>query len=351
MRRAMPLVLALTLLLPGCSIRTLGAPKGDLTLVATFDDTQQLVTGHSVQIADVKVGTVTGVRLVSGYKAQVTLSIKDGYRIPQGTSAEIKVTSLLGENFVDLRPPPGRGLGTGPFLRDGDRIARTSTQPAFEQVVGRAGPLLKALAGDDLATIVNAGAAAFGGNGAKLNSAVARSAVLLEMFADQRARLTTTVDEFARLGRSLAAGDDHLRRTPEELERTTRMLNDNAEEILRTVEKLTTTARLLNDKVLQGRVARLRKLIRQVDPVLKLLAGDRQRLGRLVDGIQVFTAELPRATYDGQLLLYPLLRLVLPDGTILPRPSSGPTRIGGRDPLPPKVRDAMPNLDDILERP
>ncbi|ACY99355.1 MlaD family protein [Thermomonospora curvata] len=357
MRRTLILTLAAVLLATGCSVRTFGAPKGGLTLVAVFDDVQQLTVGHSVQLSDVKVGSVTDVKLVSGYKAEVTMSIVDGHRIPQGTSAEIKVTSLLGENFVELRLPPGRDMSTGPFLRSGDRITQTSTQPSFEQVVGRAGPLLDALAGDDLAAIVEAGATALGGNGPKLNAAVAKSAKLLDMFADQRAELTTAVDEFARLGRALAKGSDALGRAPEELERTTRMLNQNAEEMLRAVEKLTRTARLLGDGVLEGRVLRLKNLIRQVDPVLDQLAGDRRRLGALVDGIEVFTRELPLATYDGQLLLYPLLRFVLDDGTILPSSAGGRAARGGvrrtkaADPVPPKVREAMPNLDDIWERP
>ncbi|WP_119728953.1 MlaD family protein [Thermomonospora amylolytica] len=346
--RAVALGLVAGLLAAGCSIRTLGAPKGELTLVAVFDDTQQLVAGHSVQMSDVKVGSVTDVRLVDGYKAQVTMTIEDGFRIPQGTTAEIKVTSLLGENFVDLRLPAGRTMATGPYLADGARIARTSTQPSFEQVVGRAGPLLEALAGDDLATIVDAGATALGGNGPKLNTAVARSSQLLQQFADQRRQLTTAVEEFARLGRSLANGSDRLGAVPDDLERTTRLLDENADEILATVEKLTRTARLLGDKVLEGRVTRLKTLIRQVDPVLRLLAGDRQRLGRLVDGIEVFTAELPRATYDGQVLLYPLLRLVLDDGTVLPQSGSGPATAGPADPLPEEVRRAMPTVDDIV---
>ncbi|WP_241661059.1 MlaD family protein [Thermomonospora catenispora] len=336
------------MLATGCSIRTLGGPKGGLTLVAVFDDVQHLVVGHSVQMSDVKVGTVTDVRLVDGYKARVTMSIEDGFRIPRGTTAEIRVTSLLGENFVDLRLPKGRTMASGPYLGGGDRIAQTSTQPSFEQVVGRAGPLLKALAEGDAATIVDAGASALGGNGDVLNTAVARSSRLLEQFADQRRQLTTAVDQFARLGRSLADGADRLGAVPGELERTTRVLNENAEQILATVEELTRTARLLGDKVLENRVTRLKTLIRQVDPVLELLAGDRQRLGRLVDGIEAFTAKLPRATYDGQLLLYPLLRLVLDDGTVLPSTGSGPATTGRSDPLPAGVRAAVPMTDDVV---
>ena len=46
-----------------CSLQTFGTPSGDMTLNATFDDVQSLVAGHSVQISDVRVGTVTGIRL------------------------------------------------------------------------------------------------------------------------------------------------------------------------------------------------------------------------------------------------------------------------------------------------
>ncbi|MER7541686.1 MlaD family protein [Spirillospora sp. NPDC127506] len=95
------LVVAVALAVSGCSYQTAGAPKGDLTLTATFDDAQGLVAGHSVQMSDITIGTVTKVELV-GYKARATLSIEDGIKIPKGTRAEIKVTSLLGENYVDL---------------------------------------------------------------------------------------------------------------------------------------------------------------------------------------------------------------------------------------------------------
>jgi len=163
-RMILLLAAAAVLLVSGCSYQTAGAPKGDLTLTATFDDVQQLVAGHSVQMADITVGTVTKVELV-GYKARVTLSIEDDVKIPQGTRAEIKVTSLLGENYVELQMPPGRSMSTGPFLADGGVISNTGVQPSFEEVVGRAGPLIEALAGDDVATVVNAGATALDGNG------------------------------------------------------------------------------------------------------------------------------------------------------------------------------------------
>ncbi|RAY16023.1 virulence factor Mce family protein [Actinomadura craniellae] len=335
--------------LAGCSLPTTGAPQGDMTVTAVFADSQNLVSGHSVQLADVKIGSITGVELdTRTYKTKVTMSLMDGYRLPVGTSAEVAVTSLLGENFVRLSLPPGGSLSRGPFIADGGQITRTSVQPQFEQVVGQAGPLLKALAGDDVATVVNAGATALDGNGEKLNAMLAKSSDLLRIVGAQRAELGASVDRMAKLSRSLARGEDQLGRAPRELERTTRLLNENKDKILKTVENLTRMARLLNDRVLEGRVQRFKTLVNQLDPVLAQLAGDRQRLTRLINGLVSFEQQLPKATYDGQLLLYAVLKFVTADGKIIPAGSTGGG--GGAAParLPAGVQGAFPTLGGAL---
>ncbi|GAA2598496.1 MlaD family protein [Actinomadura fulvescens] len=353
--RGLPfVVLAAVLVLTGCSYKTAGAPGGGLTLHATFTDVQGLVAGHSVQMSDVKVGSVTKVELdKTTYRTRVTLSIKDGIRVPRTVSAEIKITSLLGENYVDLRLPPGGRLDQGPFLAAGNDIGRTSVQPAFEEVVGQTGPLLKALASDDVAAVVNAGATALDGNGHKLNTMIAKSGDLVKVFADQRQQLASAVDQFARLGNSLAKGGADLERAPVELEKTTRLLRDNKEKILSVVARLTRMARELNDKVLEGRVQRFKGLLRDLDPVLAQLGNNRKRLTDLVNGLVTFTDKLPRASYDGQLLLYPLLRLVWPDGSpVIPGlPGNGGDQKTRADQVPKELRGALPDLDKMLRTP
>ncbi|XRQ04808.1 MlaD family protein [Actinomadura welshii] len=349
-RTVLVLVVALAAALAGCSYQTAGAPKGELTLTATFDDVQQLVAGHSVQMSDITIGSVTEVELV-GYKSRVTLSIEDGIKIPKGTRAEIKVTSLLGENYVELRIPPNASMERGPFLADGAVIDDTRVQPSFEQVVGQAGPLIEALAGDDVATVVNAGATALDGNGEKLNKTIAQAGDLLKMFADQRRELGESVDRFARLGRSLAKGSDALDEAPGRLEATTRLLDDNKEEIIETVDRLTRMARELNDKVLERRITRFRALLRDIDPVLQDLGGNRKRLTELVNGIELFSERLPLASYDGQLLLYPILRFVWPDGSpVVPGVDypAGPASTN-RTAIPKEFEGALPGIENILE--
>ncbi|MCP2334775.1 MlaD family protein [Actinomadura rupiterrae] len=353
------LLLTLTLALTGCSFQTFGAPKGKVHLTAVFDDAQGLVAGHSVQMSDVKIGTVLSVKR-EGYKAKVTMAILDKYHLPQGTRAEIKVTSLLGENYVDMILPPGGSMNQGPFLANGARIQDATVQPAFEQVVGQTGPLLKSLAGNDVATIVNAGAQALDGQGHKLNKTVKQTGDLVKLFADQRAELGESIDQFARLGRSLAAGKDALGQAPVEIAKTTDLLNKDKDKILKTIDRLTYAAAELNDKVLAGRVATFRRLLNDVDPIVAQLGSDRTRLTNLVNGLVAFEKKLPLASYDGSLMMYPVLRLVWPDGTpVLPGlgggggsgGSGGGKKPKASNPLPPKARDTFPNLDSLLEPP
>ena len=119
MRRLLGVVLAAVVALSAsCSLQTTGALKGHMSLIAEFPDAQHLVAGHSVRIGDVQVGSVTKVAL-DGYKARVTMSIIDGHRIPVGTRPELGLSSLLGENFVQLDLPPHFDPVHGPFLKSG----------------------------------------------------------------------------------------------------------------------------------------------------------------------------------------------------------------------------------------
>lgn len=343
-RTALLLAIALVLAVSGCSVRTIGAPTGSLTLTGTFDDAQNLVAGHSVQVGDVKIGSVTDVRLVHGYRAKVTMSIKDGVRIPVGTTAEISVTSLLGENYVKLTLPPGGDMSRGPFMADHSAFARTSVQPAFEQVVGQAGTLIKAVSGNDIGTIVDAGATALGGNGQNLHSIIAKSTTLLQIFADQRRQLSDAVGQFAILSTSLAGGKDQLDQAPGQLAKTTKLLNDNKDKILSTVAALSAVARQLNDKVLTGRVDRLKELVAELNPVLAQFGDNRQALTDLLQGLVVFTRKLPLAGYDGQLLLYPILKFVLPGQPPSPPVRTAPSQQAPGFQVPGWLQNVLPNL-------
>lgn len=304
------LVAALIVGLGGCSLRTVGAPKGDITLHATFDDVQSLVPGHSVQVADIRVGTVTAVRL-DGYRARVTMSLRDDRRIPTGTTATIAKSSLLGENYVRLDLAPGRRLDTGPYLASGDAIGRTAVQPDLEQISAKVGPLLAALGGQDIATISGESATALGGRGAKLNTLIERAAEVGDQYAAASNDLVRALDSLARLGTSLRQGSKEIDRLPGNVELATRRLQDDRDNLKRTIRSLLELATSVNARVQQRHAARLAALLARADELLAAALRGRDELKALTGTVLDFLHG-PSVSHSGQALLFLWIKGFLP---------------------------------------
>ena len=93
----------------------------DYVVRARFADASQLVRGNLVQVAGVKVGSISKIRLTGDGQAEVAMKIDDAeYRpLRRGTRAIIRQASLSGvaNRYVDLQLPPGDHTATIP--RDG----------------------------------------------------------------------------------------------------------------------------------------------------------------------------------------------------------------------------------------
>ncbi|MFI6497728.1 MCE family protein [Nonomuraea typhae] len=330
--RALTSLLALAIT-TSCSLQTLGAARGDLTIAATFDDVQSLVAGHSVQVADVRVGTVTGIRL-EGYRARVTMEIGGARRVPVGTTAAVAKTSVLGENYVALRPPPGRDLTTGPFLPAGATITDTSVEPDIEQVTEKAGPLVEALGAQDVNAILDAASTAFAGKGADVNALIRRTAEVTDAYAAARAELGATIDHLARLGADLAKGEKELDRLPGTLAAATARLAHGRRHVKTALIALTDLAREANATVYPRHAARLRTIMRELDAITDAMVRGKDDLKRLVARLQYFI-DTPPITVNGQVLIYVWLKGLLVDD--------------GRGVIPNDVRAEPPPLPNQLK--
>ncbi|MBB6552677.1 MCE family protein [Nonomuraea rubra] len=308
-RRLIAGLAALTLA-AGCSLQTLGATTGDLTLHAVFDDVQSLVAGHSVQIADVRVGTVTGIRL-EGYRARVTMSVQSAHRVPEGSTATVAKTSVLGENYVRLTPPAGKNLATGPYLKDGATIAETSVEPDIEQVTAKAGPLIEALGAQDVNAILDAASTAFAGQGDEVNRLIKQTAQVTDAYAAARRDLGTSIDALARLGDDLAEGSAELDRLPGTLAAATERLAHGRRHVKRTIVALTKLAEQANLTVYPRHAERLRTLLRELEAVSTAMQRGKEDLKALVAKLQAFI-DTPPITVNGQVLIYVWLKGLLP---------------------------------------
>jgi phospholipid/cholesterol/gamma-HCH transport system substrate-binding protein len=106
-----------------------------------FADVIDLVPQSSVKVNDVSVGKVTEIAL-DGWHAVVTVELRGDVRLPDNATARLRQTSLLGEKFVSLAPPPDAApLGR---LEDGDLIPLDQTDriPELEEVLSALSLLL-----------------------------------------------------------------------------------------------------------------------------------------------------------------------------------------------------------------
>jgi phospholipid/cholesterol/gamma-HCH transport system substrate-binding protein len=145
---------------------------------------------------------------------------------------------------------------------------------------------------------------------------------LLGLFASQRDHLDTTVTDLARLGRELANGQDELGKLPAGLAKTTKMLADDKDRLLDTISKITDLARTTDDTVLIGHIDEIKTLVGELGPVIATLAADKTNLAGLITTMQDFVAKVPRAIFNGQLLLYPVLKPTVGNTGNYPTPSS-----------------------------
>ncbi|MEO3884751.1 MCE family protein [Nonomuraea sp. B5E05] len=320
-------LLVLSLTTSSCSLRTLGATTGDLTLHAVFDDVQSLVAGHSVQISDVRVGTVTGIRL-QGYRARVTMSITSEHRLPEGSTATVAKTSVLGENYVLLAPPKGKDLATGPYLRSGATIADTSVEPDIEQVTAKAGPLIEALGAQDVNAILDAASTAFAGQGDDVNKLIRQTAEVTDAYAAARRDLGTSIDALAELGDDLARGSTELDRLPGTLASATTRIAHGREHVKKTIVALTKLAKEANLTVYPRHAARLRTLLRELAAISSAMQRGGEDLKALVAELQTFI-DAPPITVNGQVLIYLWLK-----GVLLPQ-----RRDADRPALPNRIED------------
>jgi phospholipid/cholesterol/gamma-HCH transport system substrate-binding protein len=147
--KAVIALLGAALMLSGCSfdVYKLPLPGGvdvgsnPLTIKAEFHDVLDLVPDSTVKVNDVTVGKITDISL-KGYTAEVTMQLRNDTKLPANAVAQIQQTSLLGEKFIDLSPPP---TGASPrLLANGDVIplAHTGQNPEVEQVLGALSLLL-----------------------------------------------------------------------------------------------------------------------------------------------------------------------------------------------------------------
>ncbi len=104
---------------------------GGLTLSAAFDEIGGLTVRSPVVISGVKVGQVSEIRLDDDLRAKVLLDVDGHLQLPIDTSAAIRTSGLLGDQFIALVPGAEEDV-----LRSGDALSFTESALNIEKLVG-----------------------------------------------------------------------------------------------------------------------------------------------------------------------------------------------------------------------
>lgn len=299
--RTLAAVLVAVVVLTSCTLETTGAVKGDARFTARFDDVQELVVGHTVRISDVNVGTVLGIEL-DGYDAVVEFTIENGRTLPEGTTAAVSVTSLLGENYVSLQLPPEPE--TRPALVSGSELPAGNSTATIEELAIELLALTRAVQGRDVASIVEAGAVGLGERGDDLNELVRTVGSATEQFAAQSDTFAALLTEVDGLLSTLAPVAGEIGETVELAAEATGALAEQRARLVAVVEDLTALAVTLDDDVLTPYRAQLTRIIQDLVPVGDVVVAERERLIRTVEQLVIVTERLPGAVHEGGVIAY-----------------------------------------------
>jgi len=118
--------------------------KASYYLTARFDNIGGLKVRSPVNMAGVRIGQVSDIRLdQTTFEAVVMLRVSEQFnQLPLDTSASVYTSGLLGEQYISLEPG-----GEETFLTDGAEIKITSSSFVLEQVIGEV--LFSRAAGED----------------------------------------------------------------------------------------------------------------------------------------------------------------------------------------------------------
>ncbi|TDD91769.1 MCE family protein [Actinomadura darangshiensis] len=235
---------------------------GSTYLRATFGRAGEGLDDRSdVKIRGVRVGQVASIRLTPEGRALVRIRLDHGVRAPATAEAAISPLSAFGPKYVDLRP--GRDEGSGPYLSDGDSIAKTSDPQDLTDVAAPTVDLLDALGPDDVATIMRSLGTGLDGRGDELARLVDDSAGLLGLGARRSGDLGSIIGDGGALAGTAAEHGDEIGGIADDLNLVAPSIAGDPRQFGRLLDGLHESARTLN----------------------RILASDPEAAGRVIDSV------------------------------------------------------------------
>jgi phospholipid/cholesterol/gamma-HCH transport system substrate-binding protein len=336
------LAAALGIAVAGCStggfngIYSLPLPGGanlgshPYTVTARFANVVDLVPQSAVRVNDVPVGRVSSITLPShSWTANVTMVINGSVHLPANAVAELQQSSLLGEWYIALAPPPA-GLAVG-RLGNGAVIPlqRTTGNATVEQVLGALSLLLNGGGIAQLHTITTQLNTAFSGNVPQIRSLLGQINALAANLDAHRGDIVQALNGLNQLGSTLRVRDQQIGSVLDNLTPGLQVLNSQRGQLVTLLNSLHTLSGVAVSTINKSKTDMVASL-RSLAPTLQQLANAGQALPQSLQVLLTypFTDQVLKDIKGDYLNTY-LSVTAAPGTTIIPPVKPGSSKAGG----------------------
>lgn len=309
-RHALIPLVACCCLLSGCALSFQNLPLGrnapgpSYAITATFADASGLQLGGQVDVGQDMVGRISAIT-TKDFVADVTLNISKAVTLPKGTTAQLALTSALGEEYVVLRPP---AVATSAILGDGATIPESDTSrgPDLEDTLAALGTVLNGSGLDQAKTIVTELNSTLGGHEQQARDLFARLDGVLTTLSQHSTDIDTVIDSMNSLSGELVAHQSTLDAALTSIAPAVNVLLAQRDQFSGLLTSVNNLAGSVNG-VLATTGAAITTQLRQLQPILDSLDSFNSELGSTLTQLNTFHQLIDRATPGDYLLL---------DGTI-----------------------------------
>ncbi len=231
---------------------------------AVFSDVTGVVKGDDVRVAGVKVGSVSGVKILNRTKALVDFDVQSTTKLTGATNATIRYRNLVGQRYISL----SEGQGSSSPLRPDGTIPLERTNPALDLTVLFNGfkPLFAALTPADVNKFAYQIIQVFQGEGGTLEGLLARTASVTNTLASRDQLIGDLIANLNTTLRTVGDRDQQLSDLIVQFRRFVGNLKDDRQAILGSLDSISALAVQTSDLVggvrpgLVGDVKQLRKV-------------------------------------------------------------------------------------------
>jgi phospholipid/cholesterol/gamma-HCH transport system substrate-binding protein len=258
-----------------------GAFRSGYHLIGVFPRADYGVEpGVQVEHHGIAVGKVDSVHLVN-HEAELHMTIFGAFRVPASVNAAIRPRSIFGDPYVDLAFSDG---APGPFLADGERLARTASDSETGDLIASAVPLLQKINPQDLTTVIDELSKASAGEGQRIASSIDNGSKLAALFASTIDAQLQAIDALAQFQAAFTPTGPSLNAIAANSNVALPTLNAAQADFQRALDSLTAFSSALANFLAQVRPD-MTRLLEAGDNVVRLLTIREPQLEQVVSGL------------------------------------------------------------------